>query len=131
MAEVSFLIDTGADGTLLTPTDAIRLGADCQRLESAGRAMGIGGPVTVYRAQGVLGLIDGTQLHLFALDLSILPQSPEYQDEGVTSLLGRDVLGRVALHCDPCHNIVQIDIHSSDDVMDLTEFLSGQDNPPR
>lgn len=88
---VEFLIDTGADSTVLGPRDALRLGLDLRRLAAGPFTTGAGGQTHTVRVDAVLTL-DG---HRFSLTPRILaPRTPRQQEAlaRVPSLLGRDVL---------------------------------------
>jgi len=94
--EVNFLIDTGADSTLLAPADALALGVDIGRLPTGPTSMGVGGHAATVRAEASLTLYGLN----FPLDLRILvPGSPRQQAAltRIPSLIGRDVLSHFAL----------------------------------
>lgn len=95
--DVRFLIDTGADRTLLGHSDARRMsrvyGVDLRQLRTGLPFQGIGGLSTKrYVVQAVL------EFGVFStdLDLAILEPVPG-QPSSIPSLLGRDVLAHFAL----------------------------------
>ncbi len=94
--EVDFLIDTGADSTLLGPYDAHALGIDVDRLGAGPTSTGVGGSVRTGTAGAHLILGH----HTLDLDLWVLVPSGRRQQAALSqlpSLLGRDVLAHFAL----------------------------------
>ena len=94
--EARFLIDTGADRSLLGDDDAGRMLRDYEvdlgRLEDGIPSQGIGGVVATREVQATLGLGDfSTSIRLDVLE----PKSG--QPPSVPSLLGRDILSHFAL----------------------------------
>lgn len=51
---VSFLVDTGADGTVLMPTDSRKLGIDFASLRDPTTPEGLGGPAHAFKELAVL-----------------------------------------------------------------------------
>jgi len=94
--DVNLLVDTGADGTLLSPSDAATLRIDLAQLSPGPPSTGVGGRVSTVYAQAMLTL-DGLT---YQLPVRILaPRSREQQQAlaRIPSLLGRDILGHFAL----------------------------------
>ena len=93
---VDFLIDTGADRSIIGDFDAFRMienhGADLTNLEDGQRTRGLGGISATLTAEATLK-IGGFSKDL-RLDI-LAPSSETYL--GVPSLLGRDVLSQFAL----------------------------------
>ena len=96
---VSFLIDSGADGSVLMPDDAKRLGLDHGTLEHATTSTGIGGLAHGFEEVGVFSFSDGEFVYSWLLqELEI--SRPTYENLRFPSLLGRDVLGQWRLVLD-------------------------------
>jgi predicted aspartyl protease len=96
VGEVDFLVDTGADSTLLAPRDALDLGLDLAQLPRGPTSTGVGGSSTTVYADATITLDTRT----FALRLRILAPRPGRQRAAlarIPSLLGRDILVRFAL----------------------------------
>jgi hypothetical protein len=94
--EVHFLVDTGADGTLLAPADAFLLGINIAALPPGPPSIGVGGRVPTVYAQANITLDTLTQ----TLPLRILAPRARPQRAAIAhipSLLGRDVLADFAL----------------------------------
>ncbi|MGI8550918.1 MAG: aspartyl protease family protein [Dehalococcoidia bacterium] len=94
--DVSFLVDTGADSTLLSPSDALYLGIDLSQLPHGDVMSGVGGTTSTVMAESTLGLGDRS----FDLALRILvPNAGEPSGvlNRIPSLLGRDILAHFAL----------------------------------
>ena len=91
-----FLIDTGADTSLIGDFDASRMvsdfGVDLTDLQSGAPSGGIGGIVATRTAEATLSIGDFTK----DLRIDILEPSSETHF-AVPSLLGRDVLAHFAL----------------------------------
>lgn len=91
--DVSFLLDTGADLSVLMPLDGRRLGIDYRRLQGRVESVGIGGTSHDYREPGLLIFAESAKtLRAYELDLVVAASSSEILD--LPSLLGRDVLNR-------------------------------------
>jgi predicted aspartyl protease len=95
--DLAFLVDTGADGTLLSPRDAALLGIDERSLPAGPPSTGIGGRVATVHVQATIILN-----HLsYDVPLRILaPRTARQRNDlaRIPSLLGRDVLAHLALY---------------------------------
>ncbi len=90
---VSFLVDTGADASVLMPDDAHRLGVDHSRLTGRQEYAGIGGATQSFVEPALIVFSEpGRNLYVYSLDLAIMPATAEAQ--GLPTLLGRDILDR-------------------------------------
>ena len=96
---VSFLVDTGADRTLLSYEDAHRLRVSYANRGNPVRCSGVGGPVGVFPERAVL-IFKGTvgRLLMLELEIGILQRVPDA--ESIPSLLGRDLLDEFRLVVD-------------------------------
>ena len=109
---VSFLLDTGADGTVIMPMDAARLGIDFARFRRTAVSYGIGGRSNDYVAPAVFVIADGSTLHAYEIELR-LPK-PRRELSTAPSLLGRDTINRWRILLDHSANRSEIEIVSSD-----------------
>lgn len=94
---VSFLVDTGADGTVLMPLDSRKLGIDFHSLRNPRASEGIGGTAQTFRELAVLSFSDSRYIYSYLIPLHIMVPTPH--NIRINSLLGRDILksGRFAL----------------------------------
>ena len=95
LSRITFLVDTGADPTLLSPRDALRLGLNLELLQSGPSTAGVGGVTrtVVVDATITLGPV------VYPLSLRVLaPEGPQQRAlNRIPSLLGRDLLAHFAL----------------------------------
>jgi len=93
---VSFLLDTGADRTLISPVEGMRMGIDYSRLKPGPLFEGIGGTVKGYEETAILTFAEaGRFLYSYAFRIGITEprkrRRPPHPDD-IAALLGRDVL---------------------------------------
>ena len=96
VGEVDFLIDTGADSTLLAPRDALDLGLDLSQLPPGPHSTGVGGITPTVYAESTITL----DRHGFTIPLPILAPGSQRQQAAlarIPSLFGRDLLAHFAL----------------------------------
>jgi predicted aspartyl protease len=96
VGEVHFLVDTGADSTLLAPRDALNLSLDLTHFPQGPRSTGVGGITTTVTAQATITLDE----HSFTIPLRILAPRSTRQRAAlarIPSLFGRDLLAHFAL----------------------------------
>ena len=114
---VSFLIDTGADQTVLSVDDAIRSGIDFATLTGNKSIGGIGGWVGMFE-EPALAIFRGTSnLYLFELQILIPPATPDMSR--IPSLLGRDILKRVRMTSDPTNRVLTLEVLAADSVVPI------------
>lgn len=119
--DISFLVDTGADRSVLMPTDAARLLIDYTRLQNQIESIGIGGKSIQYPERAIVTFLEqGKRLCVYEID--ILIHAPDPLLAKVPSLLGRDIIQHWALLCDRTKNalsaeVAHVDIEISVPVM--------------
>jgi hypothetical protein len=91
--EVSFLVDTGADSTVLMPVDAGRLGVEYGRLSETTKSTGMGGESEDFVEQAQLVFRDDSDV-LYVYDVALVIARPRPKIDILPSLLGRDVIDR-------------------------------------
>ena len=94
--DVTFLVDTGADGTLLAPSDAAMLGINTAEFPLGPPSTGVGGTTPTVYARATITVDE----HTYDVDLCILTprtQSQRIALARIPSLLGRDILSHFAL----------------------------------
>lgn len=110
-AQLHFLVDTGADCTVLSQDDcALRLGVPVHALPITGATSGVGGIVPTRSASGDITLTheDG-RLSVFPVSFAVLTPSGT-GDELPSSLLGRDVLRVSDLHLDTPQGVFTLEV---------------------
>jgi len=112
--EVSWLVDTGADESMLMAADALRFGVDYSQLRaSPSQSVGIGGAMSSFVEDAILVFTErGTVAYVYYLSLEIAPFSREIQD--LPSLLGRDILDRWRMTYEPPARRLTFDVLSAD-----------------
>ncbi len=97
--DVSFLVDTGSDVTLLNPQDGRRMGLDYSKLSGSEESGGIGGVQNNFLEPAVVVFTEpGRRLVTYVIELRI---SPPGVDETLNSLLGRDIIDRMRMIYNP------------------------------
>jgi hypothetical protein len=89
---VSFLVDTGANSSILMPADSKKLGVDFKVLRNQTTSHGIGGFSKGFEEDAVVAFSDGR--HVYGYDVNMEVSSPTADNRYLPSLLGRDVLNR-------------------------------------
>lgn len=87
---VSFLVDTGADGTVLMPVDSKKLGIDFRSLRHPTKSDGIGGVAKGFNEIGLLSFSDRRYIYSYRLQIEISEPTPH--NHRFPSLLGRDII---------------------------------------
>src|SRR5258708_2234518 len=85
---ISFLLDTGADSSVLMPADAFKLNIPFDKLIGDQEVVGVGGLVHCYEERAILVFADSKET-LYAYDLSIGIMQDDPLLQGLPSLLGR------------------------------------------
>src|SRR5437016_5956007 len=89
---VSFLVDTGADGTVLMPADSRKLGIDFRNLRNQTITEGIGGAAKGFNESAILSFTDRRYVYSYLVKIEIA--APTTRNYRFPSLLGRDLLGK-------------------------------------
>ncbi len=116
---VSFLIDTGADVTTVPPEVIQRLQIDYTQFRNVFIASGIGGSENLFAEPAELFFHDADrgELYRYSTEVCILPLTAQYLT--YPSLLGRDVINRWSMLCDPVNGALEIEIRTSDEAIKL------------
>lgn len=110
-SRLSFLIDTGADCTTISPSDLVSMGVKSSELVGRTECVGVRGPSECFEEPGILLFRD--EKHLFTYELNLMVFAPSTKLEGIPSLLGRDIIHQWEVNYDfPCKRI-QIAVRSS------------------
>ena len=97
--QVTFLVDTGSDTTILHPDAAADLGCPFHLLDNPAEFISAGGVLLYYTEPAVLSFnrVDGGTSE-FVIDISVAKPDPVTDD--LDSLLGRDLLNQVRMEYD-------------------------------
>jgi predicted aspartyl protease len=87
---VPFLMDTGADCTLLMPADGARLKIDYAGLDYKHTSIGVGGECKEHPAATILMVSNATTVYAHKRAIGIAERRPELME--MPSILGMDVL---------------------------------------
>src|ERR1700741_496076 len=102
---VSFLVDTGAAGSIIMPADSKNLGVDFAALTTPTISIGIGGEARGFSEWGVWSFSD--RRHIFSYSIELEIPTPTNVNLWLPSLLGRDVLNRWRVVSDFTRNEVR------------------------
>ena len=110
---ISFLVDTGADMTVLMPLDGERLDIDYSLLINPVGTVGVGGLGTDYLEPAMVVFTDpGVSLHAYNIELHISAPSPDIAN--IPSLLGRNILDNREITYNKLANMLVADVLASD-----------------
>ena len=106
---VDFVVDTGADATLIAPTDFDAQGVRYSQIQGTEtESSGYGGKITAKRCPATLYLRDDSGRHMRII-LEAEFGKPHPANEGLPSVLGRDVIDLFRLVVDRSVNLVCLD----------------------
>jgi hypothetical protein len=115
---ISFLLDTGADCTVLMPTDAQRLGLNHSLLAKRAESYGVGGQSLDYDIEAIVSITDpGVKAYAWFIDLRVMDPHPAL--EPAPSLLGRDIIQHWRLTYDRSASLLVADVKYADAETDL------------
>lgn len=113
---ISFLVDTGADYTLLMPKDTERLGLDYSLLDQETPVHGVGGPAMCYVERAVVMIDDDNEgLIAYPIHIRIMRPGPSPYVAHMPSLLGRDILRFWRMDYWPINQSLTFEIMDKDD----------------
>ena len=99
-AQVSFIVDTGADASLLSEADAVKMKIDYSALEQPDEIAGGGGLLGVHHEEAILVFDDGSSSLPIPIHLGIAERGSSTALQ-FPSLLGRDILDKARTVVDP------------------------------
>lgn len=112
-SDISFLVDTGADRTLLMPLDGKRINLDYDKLKGSKESVGIGGIANNYEEPAIVVFSEpGNRLFVYITKLMIASYGDEIRD--IPSLLGRDILDRWRMIYDPSKKELTFEVVEAD-----------------
>ena len=113
-----FLLDTGADVTCLHPADAKNVGLPFGQLGNRVSSRGVGGISPYFVEPVLLSFTDKLQARLYAVQL--LVAEPTESNEGLPSLLGRDVINHWYMEYDPVSSRLECTVRHADFTLSAT-----------
>ena len=122
--DLSFLLDTGADHTLLLPSGGRAQGLDYSRLGKFDtRTRGAGGPIRTHKESAWLVFSDGTTLFGYSITLSILEERNDMDQ--VPSLIGRDILHHFRMRYAYSTATIELDVEYADAMITASRGLGA------
>ena len=113
VGDISFIMDTGADTSVLMPVDAQRMGVDFQLLANTVESRGIGGLSKQFVEDAIVVFTEpAVCLHAYFLSMRIATPSPDIAD--IPSLLGRDIIDNWAITYDKSNAGLTAEVTRSD-----------------
>ena len=110
---VSFIVDTGADRTVLMPLDAVRMGIDYRKLQRAGSLFGVGGACKSFSEPALIVFSENNR-RLFLYDIKIAIIEKRHEFMRTRSLLGRDILDRLRMDYNASKQSITFKVVSAD-----------------
>lgn len=110
--DISFLVDTGAQTTVLMPADAERMELPFHELDTPIKNLGVGGEGEAFEEPAMVAFDDGAAFKIFQIRLSITAPEPVLM--AAPSLLGRDVLNRWSIAYDAPAKRLEAEVVSAD-----------------
>jgi predicted aspartyl protease len=119
MLDVSFLVDTGADRSLLNPPDARELGLESAELAPEIEIGGVTESGRHHVELASISFLTGQRLYVYRLPL--LVADPSRVDVNLLpSILGRDILNRWDMSYRPSRGSLTFDIVTADEILHVT-----------
>ncbi len=112
-SEISFLVDTGSDVTLLNPLDGYLMGVDYSKLTGHADTGGIGGDMECFLEPALVVFGEADRLVTYNIDYFHISH-PEGVDDTLNSILGRDVLDRLRMVYNPSADQLTFTVKSAD-----------------
>lgn len=109
---ITFLLDTGAERTCLHPRDTNRARIPIETLGGVIQSRGVGGLSTYNREPALLSFNDHPYTRVYAIELLIA--DTREGNQGLPSLLGRDVLNNWNVNYDPMNDTLECNVHYAD-----------------
>ena len=109
---VAFLLDTGAERTCLHPRDTSRARIPIEELGSPMESRGVGGTSSYHRESTLLLFNDQLSTRIYLVELLIAERRDG--NEGLPSLLGRDVMNHWQVNYDPTNGTLECNVRHAD-----------------
>ena len=109
-AIVNFLVDTGADSTVIHPIDIRDAGIPVAFPAEMPGTEGVGGVAEFFSERATLIFTDADRITQYRYPLDIGIAKPDEHNRDFPSLLGRDVLDCWYLESDPTNGLLQFTV---------------------
>lgn len=116
--DISFVVDTGADRSVLMPLDGMRIGVDYNTLSSHTESVGMGGISRDFEEQALVGFAEPNQ-NIYVYNIKIIVASPHPDIMDVPSLLGRDILDHWRIIYNPSKKLLSVRFLSADFIIPI------------
>ena len=113
-ANLSFLVDTGADRSTLMPADAHKMGVDYAQLNNAAKVSGMGGNADCFNERAILLFDEANRGLVRSYVVWLVIPKPNVQLWNMPPILGRDVLDRWYMHYDPSRGKLSFTVRNAD-----------------
>ena len=113
-ANLSFLVDTGADKSTLMPADAIRMNIDHKKLIKPTVVGGLGGDTVVFQESAIMVFYESNRklIRYYFIKIMIPEFDPDLRR--MPPIVGRDVLDKWRMNYDPSKNSLSFTVRSAD-----------------
>lgn len=111
-SRIFFLLHTGADSTGLHPRDARAARIPFAQLGNRRDSRGIGGRSSYFREPAILSFSDGAMVRIY--EVGLLIAEPNDTNEGLPSLLGRNVINHWRMVYDPSEDRLEFTVRHAD-----------------
>lgn len=120
---ISFLLDTGAQRSVLMPADAVKLGIDRTVITKACQSTGVGGISNDFCCDAII-TFRGNSTQLYSYKIEIIVASPTAFNLTIPSLLGRDVINRWRVNYDPALQSLECTVNTADNILGITSKIT-------
>ena len=118
-ADITFLVDTGADSTFLHPRDGLDAGIPFDLLRGSSTSRGIGGTASYFPEPAVLVFTDDAAGQDYGYRININVAKPDDVSDRIPSLLGRDVIRRWRMDYDSTEGRLEFTVRDADFALDI------------
>lgn len=113
-ANLSFLVDTGADRSTLMPADAIKMGVDHKNLVEPTVVGGMGGDAVCFQESAVLVFDEPNRNLIRYYLIKIMIPEPNPDLMRMPPIVGRDILDKWRMNYDPSRNSLSFTVRLAD-----------------
>ena len=114
IADITFLVDTGADSTYWHPRDGVDASIPFGLLQGSSTSRGIGGTASYFPEPAVLVFTDEATRQDYGYQININIAKPDDVSDRIPSLLGRDVIRRWQMDYDPTYSNLEFTVRDAD-----------------